>query len=146
MREFLDESSNRFNREWGQIGPAVEENCRHFILTIEVLEEVFGERGIARKHGSNLFNRSIFDVLAYYASEERILQRMREHPKEVLRAYAETIADEGFQIAVESDTAGIPHTEARLRIWGEKLSAALNMPVPIPRTELNAQGQFRFVE
>ncbi|HZF96020.1 MAG TPA: DUF262 domain-containing protein [Allosphingosinicella sp.] len=145
MKEFLDESCERFNATWGEIESDVREQADAFITIIEALEIIFEDRRIARKQGSRLFNRSIFDALTYYAADDTVLQAMKAQPAAVRHAYEETIADEAFQLAVESDTAGIPHTASRLRIWGEKLAQALGITLAVPHATPNTQGQHRFV-
>ena len=68
---------------------------------------------------------------------------MKTDPLGVQRAYEAAIENPEFQEAVESDTAGIPHTFDRLRIWGERLQNELGIVVAIPTRVENAEGQTR---
>lgn len=144
MKEFLDDSCDRFNQEWDVRQPEITQSVSDFKEAVAALEQIFAERRIARKRNSNLFNRSIFDALAYYASIPEIRATMLANHPAVCAAYEATIGDEQFQIAVESDTAGIPHTERRFRIWGQRLGAALELELPVPVAVENDQGQVRF--
>jgi len=70
---------------------------------------------------------------------------MTQNQNAARQAYAETVSDEDFKNAVESDTAGIPHTSDRFRIMGERLHHHLQVPIAIPTTDLNDANQARFV-
>ena len=145
MKEFLDESCITLNRSWDSERESVEVAAGEFQSGVRCLEEIFGENNVARKLYSRLFNRSIFDALIYYAYDPELRSRMIHRKNAVLAAYEETIRDEKFQEAVESDTAGVPHTADRLRIWGEALSSAIEQPTHVPRIQPNSEGQDRFV-
>ena len=132
MKEFLDQSCEQFNENWDVLEDQIQESSSQFIEAIVALQEVFGAQNIARKKDSRLFNRSIFDALAFYAVAPETRTAMLTSIEAVKAAYLEVIEDEAFQTAVESDTAGIPNTVARLAIWGRKLSAALDTELAIP--------------
>jgi len=144
MKDFLDTTCVQFNDNWDGGSQIVINAASSFKDAIIALNEIFVS-GIARKQGSSLFNRSIFDALVYYAMDSEIRALMTQNSEEVRVAYAQTLENEQFQVAVESDTAGIPHTAERLRIWGEALGRALGRRVPVPQLRENADGQQRFV-
>lgn len=143
MKDFLDETCVTLNRTWNNSSETVERETAEFIAAIEMLEAVLGEK-LARKEGSRLFNRSIFDALSYYAAIPEVREEMRNRPREVLAAYDAVTANEVFQTAVESDTAGLPHTSDRLRIWGEAIQEHLGVRVPIPALREGPNGTQRF--
>lgn len=143
MKEFIDQCCISLNETWAQRSGNVTSLVDKFEEIIETLEGIFGNGGVARKSGSSLFNRSIFDALAYFATDDAVRLAMKTDPPGVQRAYAAAIGNLEFQEAVESDTAGIPHTFDRLRIWGECLQNELGIVVAIPTRVENAEGQTR---
>jgi len=145
MKNFLDNVCIRLNKTWDVVHTAVEKETAAFDLSVGALEDIFGKDNVARKLDSRLFNRSIFDVLSYYAADENIRLLMQANPQAIRSAYNELIAMPDFQDAVESDTAGMPHTVTRFQLWGQKLTAALGVPVAIPQVAPNADGELRFV-
>jgi len=142
MKDFLDESCRTLNSEpdrLAEVGPAIEQ----FNLAVEALAEIFQRDQIARKPGSKSFNRAIFDALIFYAATPRVREAMLERHAAVREAYEETLADPGFIEAVESDTAGIPHTYDRLAVWGRSLADALGLRLPLPALVQNEEGNAR---
>jgi hypothetical protein len=131
MKEFLDQKCADFNASWDEIAAEVRTQTEDFVRGIEALQVVFPD-GVARKQGSKLFNRSIFDSLIYYAAQPAVRERMLASAGAVAEAYRTAIANERFQLAVESDTAGVPHTVDRIQIWGTALARALNVSLSIP--------------
>jgi hypothetical protein len=132
MKEFLDTSCENFNENWPTLEDQVREAATHFVEAIVILQTIFGAQGVARKKGSRLFNRSIFDALVFYAVDPEVREKMLESQADVRAGYNEVIENKDFQTAVESDTAGIPNTTARLAIWGAKLSEILKIELGLP--------------
>lgn len=132
MKEFIDDSCIYFNRTWSENEGQVAALCIAFDKAAECLFEVFGEREVARRAYSQLFNRSIFDALAFYAAKDDVTVAMLERAEHIRGAYKRVVETQEFQEAVGSDTAGIPHTFDRLRIWGEALieEGVNNLKVP----------------
>lgn len=132
MKDFIDESCAYFNTNWLEYADNIEVVCKNFEGSISLLFDVFGENLVSRRKGSPQFNRSIFDALSYYTSQAGVPELMREHREAVKIAYNNVTEDLDFQAAVESDTAGLPHTYDRLRIWGIALGTAIGKPVKVP--------------
>jgi hypothetical protein len=110
-----------------------------FNLAVDSLISIFGD-DLARKPGSRSFNRAIFDALIFYAADKDIRDVMDAQAQAVRNLYHSCLANEDFALAVESDTAGIPHTYSRLSIWGESLRATLAVPFNVPTLEDKADG------
>lgn len=144
MKEFLDRTCQYFNANWGAEEGVVTAAINDFKEGVSALQQILKSE-LARKRDSSLFNRSIFDALIYYAMDAEVRGLMLAKPEAVVKAYSETLASEVFQVAVESDTAGIPHTADRLNIWGETLSRYLKQDIVVPVLQENAEGQQRFV-
>lgn len=108
MKEFLDQSAEFFNTNWVELNLKLTADVQSFSTAVDALAAILTPARIARKAESKSFNRAIFDVLVFYAAEEQIREAMLAHAEAVATAYDETLADEDFSEAVESDTAGIP--------------------------------------
>jgi len=61
----------------------------------------------------------------------------------VRQLYERCLADQAFVDAVESDTAGIPHTFERLSKWGQGLRDSLGLQFNIPALVEREDGRAR---
>lgn len=143
MKEFLDDSCLLLNKTWEQRQDEVRQETANFIDGILLLTDVFKDKGIARKYGSRLFNRSIFDALIFYAARPDIRRAMSTKSAQVVQAYDYLIQSAEFQEAVDSDTAGMPHTAARLILWGKALAGALGESIRLPELVTTGNGEQR---
>lgn len=152
MKGFLDATCETLNASWQDEEPRIERAIAAFNAAGDALLQIFGQENIARKVGSRLFNRAIFDALVFYAANDTIRAAMLQHAEAVRTAYAALAADQDFLDASESDTAGIPNTLARYVMWGERLKATLGIEfaVPAPRladpADQNSKSGIAFVE
>jgi uncharacterized protein DUF262 len=132
MKQFLDDTFEKFNAGWEQYKPKVEAAQKEFESGVDELMKVFGD-DVARKPGSPQFNRAIFDALIFYHSQSRVRQALHSKKVSLRKAYKELFAPgSDFLKAVESDTAGAPNTGARLRIWGKAVSRIAGEKLKIP--------------
>ena len=136
IKSFLDDSCERLNSEWDSLQNNIQQQVSQFDLGVEALLDVFGTAEIARKGGSRSFNRAIFDALIFYASDERIRDSIIASAGAVHGAYAKVLNNPEFAEAVESDTAGLPHTYDRLRIWGDALNSVTGLGFTVPALDL----------
>ncbi len=132
MKAFLDETCGELNAHWVARRPELEQSVAAFNAGSEALIQVLGQADVARKATSRAFNRAIFDALIFYASHEPIRNAMLQHAGPVRAAYQAALADQAFLAAAESDTAGVPNTLARLRLWGQRLRDATNLAFALP--------------
>ena len=133
MKSFLDDVCEIENMRWRTQEYEIGEMSRRFEQAIATLTEILGAR-LARKPDSRSFNRAIFDTLSYFAANDGIREVMRTRAGAVAAAYEECVRNPEFLNAVESDTAGLPNTAARLRIWGEYLQQSIELNLNIPRS------------
>ena len=131
MKRFLDETCASENELWGERENIIVEQSRDFEEAIRVLLSIFG-RDVARKENSKSFNRAIFDALSFYAAKPMLRALMEQNKEGIRQAYERVVGREDFRDAVESDTAGLPNTVARIRIWGEAVRQVLQTPVEVP--------------
>lgn len=135
MKDFLDQTCIKLNEDWEETADSVGLDLEQFNSAVDALIEVFGSGDLARKPGSRSFNRAIFDALVFYASDPVIMDAMVANPAAIRDLYAQSLNDPIFADAVESDTAGIPHTFQRLSLWGGSLKAALQLDFKLPILE-----------
>ena len=140
MKSFLDDVCSLENGEWDTRGPHIRDCAEKLEAAISALMEILQER-LARKPGSRSFNRAIFDALAFFTAQDDVRVSMLANRQKVSDAYDRVLKDDTFLSAIESDTAGIPNTIARLRKWGETLSDALGMTIKLP-TEKDKRIQY----
>ncbi|RWD50177.1 MAG: DUF262 domain-containing protein [Mesorhizobium sp.] len=146
MKEFLDDVCQRLTDSWAQSKPVVEADLAEFNAAVDALIALFGSDELARKPGSKSFNRAIFDALVFYAADPTIREAMLAQPGPVHELYAQLMGDDQFTEAIESDTAGIPHTFDRLSKWGlglrEKLQIQFNVPELVQGDDGNVRIAF----
>jgi hypothetical protein len=136
MKEFLDDTFERFNDGWEQYKARVTAAASEFERGVETLVEAFGD-DVARKPGSRQFNRAIFDVLIYFHAQEKIRKGVAAKKKRVRSAFENLLAsDSDFVSAIESDTAGAPNTATRFKLWAERLGKVAGFPVSAPKIPL----------
>ena len=132
MKQFLDESCEKLNRDWDSVENDVTRSITSFDAGVDALIQALGADRIARKPGSKAFNRAIFDTLIYYATMPRVYRILVESPKAAAKAYAEALEDTEFLEAIESDTAGIPNTHKRLEAMATALNNNIGTKIPLP--------------
>lgn len=138
MKQFLDHSFEVLNDRWKSTGQADElpaeatETVTAFELAIGTLIEVFSAQEVARRPGSRLINRTILDMLLFYAQQESISEAMKSQADEVVDAYKKLFDSSEFVSAIESDTASPSNTVQRLQIWGESLRRVLGHSIAVP--------------
>ncbi|MCA3719761.1 DUF262 domain-containing protein [Phenylobacterium sp.] len=143
MKDFLDNACSKLNSEWDAVKPSVEQDILQFNDAVDALLEVFGDENLARKSGSRSVNRAIFDALLFYAADGGIRDAMLANSAAVQDIYSQKLADPAFAEAIESDTAGIPHTFERLVGWGSALRTAIRQPFNVPALVEKEAGSAR---
>jgi hypothetical protein len=132
MKEFLDLTSQRLNDNWATLHQKIGEQVDDFQAATRTLTDIFGVEHVARKQESRSFNRAIFDALVFYAADARIRAAMIADSEGIQQAYITTLNKARFAQAVESDTAGVPNTQARLEIWGSELRRVTDLAFNVP--------------
>jgi hypothetical protein len=143
IKELLDYTCARLNEEWAVEEALVRDDLDQFNSAVDTLIKIFGDEGLARKPGSRSFNRAIFDALIFYTADKNIRDAMGGNAEAVRQLYDRCLADQAFVDAVESDTAGIPHTFERLSKWGDGLRTSLGLRFNIPALVEREDGRAR---
>jgi len=141
MKDFLDNTFGAFNSRWHHYKPLVVSACADFEKGVDGLLKIFGDT-VARKPGSNQFNRAIFDALIFFQSQLGVRNALRGRAARIRHAYDQFFAsDSAFLKAIESDTAGAPNTSARMKLWAERLSRISGVAITAPQIPTAAAGQ-----
>lgn len=136
LKKFLDDTVNYLNEYW----EADEEEIRSIGAAcdkaIATTFEVFGENAFYRWSNSRYegrFNRAVFDIMAYYFSDEEIAQRAVER-KSAVEATFQALCDANTQFveSIQTTTKTTTATHRRLSIWGNELSETLEMGINVP--------------
>jgi hypothetical protein len=104
-----------------------------FEAGLETLMKVFGRDDVARRPGSRLLNRTLLDMLLFYARSEAVRAAMTKAVNSTKDSYLALFAQSDFVSAIESDTARVSNTALRLSYWGDALNEALGLQVPLPK-------------
>lgn len=137
LKDFLDKTCKKLNREWPQKGGDIKNQVQEFEEAVDASAQIFGTDGIGRKWTESGFtprlNKAILDVLVFYFSDGRIREAALKNPEKVLQAFkALCLESKDFLTSVETTTKSLSATSTRLSLWGNRLSSALNLDFKIP--------------
>jgi hypothetical protein len=141
MKDFLDQTCEQLNNDWGQQQQSVAMAIDKFNAGANSLIEILGLEVVARKQNSRSFNRAIFDALIFYAADDGIRHAMVQNAPAFREAYENISQNQEFLLASESDTAGVPNTLARLNLWGTCLRNLLGMQFRVPTLRAGQPGR-----
>jgi len=133
MKNFLDESAEELSSQWDTRESELRQAADQFEMAIEAMISMLGASDAARKPESKNLNKAVLDALAFYLRDEQIRRAVASHQEEFRDAYSSLFATgHRFAEAVESDTAGIPNTFARLDEMASLLKRVTGLDVPSP--------------
>lgn len=126
MKDFLDNSCSSLNERWDSMNQYVEQAVIDFEAAIKSMVLVFGgEANVARKPGSRIINRTIFDSLALHFSKPEVRSYAESNIDRVNSEYVRLFSDQMFVSSVDRDTASSANTHYRFDAIGRILSPAL---------------------
>lgn len=150
LKDFLDATCKRLNRDWATEATNVGQIFDELERALQAASEIFGWAAVARKWNGRDFegslNRALFDALTYYLSEPAIREAALLHAAEVVEAYKELcVHDQEFKAAIESTTKTVSATATRIGRWGIVLQritgVACRLPVVDPgATRIRLEG------
>jgi hypothetical protein len=141
LKGFLDSTCAALNTAWDVRQAEVEDAARACDDAIYATQAIFGDDAFRQPAGNGRrgrFNRAIFDVMAYYFSDEAIRSEAIDKGDDV-KAQFEAIwmSDKDFVESITRTTKSIPATHTRLAVWGGALNRVLSQDVRVPRLEDN---------
>lgn len=136
LKDFLDDACRDLNRRWKNEERAIRAQADEMEQAIQVAFGIFGSNAFRKWDGQAFekrFNRAIFDVVCYYFSDAAIGKKASAAKAKVLSAFKQLCqTDTDFLKSVETTTKSKEATSIRFTKWGQSLSEAIGVGVPIP--------------
>lgn len=140
MKRFLDEACEKLNDRWEEQENDIKERAQAFDSAIRAGFEIFGEDGLGRKWTAEgqqpRLNRAVLDVILFYFSDQTIREAALARRDDVKEAFVALSTDSiPFRKAIETTTKSLTALSDRLLLWGQVLSACLELQFQVPRME-----------
>lgn len=137
LKNVFDNTVRILNTEWNSRRDRILEDAAHLENAINLTIQIFGQRDAFSKwNGENFqgkFNRAIFDIMTFYFSQPNIRESSQGRFGEIRDAFINlSQGDEAFMNSIEQTTKSLQNTEYRLRIWGRRLSATIQLAFEVP--------------
>lgn len=136
LKKFFDETVNSLNQCWSKQERNIVQHAESLNQAISLGFDIFEGKPFRKWKNSAFdtrFNRAIYDIMVYYFSNNSIFEAARNNKETIKNAFTELCSeDTDFLSSFEFSTKNIIPTQYRFRIWGEKLSSILSIPVSIP--------------
>lgn len=137
LKDFLDKSMERLNKEWSKFGSKVEEEYKNLNAAIQRMESVFGKDGVGRRplEGGGYdrrFNRALFEVEVYYfklISAEDLVGKEEKLRKAFEKMFLE---DSDFRAAVSTTTKALEQYRIRFTAMQRVINRALTLRLSAP--------------
>jgi hypothetical protein len=139
LKKFLDDTCEKLNRSWGDRENDVRTKYEEFEDAVYWISQIFREDAFRKwKDGrfERLFNRAIFDVMAYYFSLPEVLENVDGHQEAIRTAFVDLSRnDPEFVDALETTTKSIRATHTRFQRWAGVLGRELGLQLQVPIRE-----------
>lgn len=142
LREFLDTTCDRFNKEWDDKQELIEKQVQTFEDSVNTSIKIFGPEYLGRKWTeegySTRLNKAILDILNFYFSDEQIRKSALRNSKAVVEAFKELCIDsERFRNSIETTTKSLDAVSTRLNLWGKSLQRVTKLDFNVPKIKEN---------
>lgn len=142
MKTFLDDTSKFLSSNWPEQKSGAEAALSEMNAAILATEKIFG-RDCFKVWASDRFqptkNRAVFDIMTFYFANETLRDRALSRAEAVVSAFKGLSSDDPMFVRfLQSSTKTVEATSGRFEKWGKALSAAIEMPVEIPRIDVEA--------
>jgi hypothetical protein len=142
LKPLLDTTCARLNEDWADEHDRIERRARECERAIDATLAVFGDHAFRRWSHDRYerpFNRAVYDVMVFYAKDPEVAELMVTNGPQVEAGFQLACADPRFAESISTTTKSIQAIEYRLRVWGERLSPAINAPLPVPFISTNGR-------
>lgn len=142
LKNAFDNTVRILNASWNQNRNIIVQDANRLENAINLTIQIFGQRDAFSKwNGDNFqgkFNRAVFDIMVFYFSSPEIYQRAEERIEEIREAFINlSQTDEAFMNSIEQTTKSLQNTEYRYRVWGTRLSEAIQYNFEVPILQIN---------
>ncbi|WP_377271653.1 DUF262 domain-containing protein [Peterkaempfera sp. SMS 1(5)a] len=139
LKKFLDDACEVLNGDWITKKDEVEAAAASCDNAIDITREIFDKDAFHRYTAGGYerrFNRTVFDIMAFYFSSSEIASAALDRRVAVKREFERlSLEDSDFADSLKSTTKTLDATSRRFRVWGEALSRVLDQSFPIPHLE-----------
>lgn len=137
LKKFLDNATKSFNKDWEEKKDELESQALELDRALIAAREIFGDRGELRKwNGENYerrINRAVFDIMAYYFSDEVIRKAAVDRSADIKAAFeAECVNNREFVSSLETTTKSIQANRTRFSVWAQILNRITGIAVASP--------------
>ncbi|MET7924993.1 DUF262 domain-containing protein [Streptomyces sp. NPDC051453] len=141
LKKFLDDTVNLLNKQWESDEEQIRAIGAECEAAIEATFKIFGEKAFYRWANGKYegrFNRAVFDVMAYYFSNEVVRDLAVANAEAVENAFRELCdSDRRFVESIQTTTKTPLATHRRLASWGEVLEDVLGHKIRLPELRDN---------
>jgi hypothetical protein len=143
MKPFLDDVMINLNGSWATQKASIQELINQILEGVGALIQIFGNNaGHKYKNGAyeSALNRAVFEVQAYYFSEQKIRTAALRNKRAFEEAFMQLSTDKNFLASVEATTKSIENYKTRFNAFRTMLRKTLDVeakPLPLGQGQRN---------
>ncbi|MFL9869539.1 DUF262 domain-containing protein [Paraburkholderia fungorum] len=131
LKRFLDMTTLRLNKEWGEREEEVHVSAAQLEKAIDATFKIFDENAFRKWTGAGFerrFNRAVFDCMTYTLSHADLRAAALSQPEVVIGAFQELCeGNDDFRRFLETTTKSTQATFGRLLIWSDTIIEQLGL-------------------
>ena len=137
LKNFLDEATRKLNGEWPKKRDELIEQGEALEYALNTTRMIFGEKDELRKWNGSFYegriNRAVFDVMAYYFSNQRIGKSALLRADRIKAKFQQLCEDDAaFLSSIETTTKSIEANQVRFGTWAKALQKILGGRIEAP--------------
>ncbi|MET4640987.1 uncharacterized protein YukE [Streptomyces atratus] len=137
LKKFLDDTCDQLNSEWGERREEIEAAAASCDAAIAITREIFEGDAFHRFSPTGYekrFNRTVFDIMAFYFSQPEIAEVALSKRVAIKREFEElSTSNLEFAESLKSTTKTLDATSRRFGVWGQALADVLDLKFAIPQ-------------
>ncbi|MBA4308529.1 MAG: hypothetical protein C0429_17515 [Sphingopyxis sp.] len=136
LKQFLDETTEFFNRTWGSNEVLIEQYFENLNSSIDVTFNVFGQAAFKKWNGTDFerqINRAVFDVVSFFFSMPAVANSAMQNRAGVVDAFKSLCVDDPeFVLSITATTKSVEAVRTRFIKWREALEQVIGSSIPSP--------------
>jgi uncharacterized protein with ParB-like and HNH nuclease domain len=125
LKDFLDICCKKLNDDWNESQDKYQGQLESLEKAIQFTTDIFGPRSRFSKYlenkYSNIFNRTIYDIMVYYFSDIKFLDALKNKKEEIKSVFEDMSKDSEFIWATTGSTKDLEKTKKRYELWGQRI-------------------------
>jgi len=126
LKDFLDMCCKKINDCWAGKSDFYKAQLTELENAIDFTTEIFAAHRFSKfinGEYTNMFNRSIFDIMVYYFSKCEVRNHLAQKQTEIKKEFEDLMStDEEFKWATSSAAKDLEKTKKRYNLWKERLN------------------------